>query len=138
MGILNDIAKRDLRGDVRLEDRCDIYFQNKTGDVKVLKRGTYHEIHYVIMTSGDYPFIDIMIPTGKKDDYRGLALWDPVNTLRRYIQVENDIDGCNNLRIVYNTWKDYVVGYNSTGKMHTLESLVEDAEMYIQQILKKI
>jgi len=141
MGILNDIVKRDLNGGVKKEDEFEVYFPNNNHGkcMRLLKREEYHGVNYTIMTSGDYPFIDITVMGGNvgTDNYVEMNIRDRMGRIRTvHVKRIEEFGGYDNWKIVYNSYWDYIPRVVN-GQVHTVESLTEDAESYIDQILQK-
>mgnify|MGYP006978498006 FL=1 len=107
--------------------------------MRLLKREEYHGVNYTIMTSGDYPFIDITVMGGNvgTDNYVEMNIRDRMGRIRTvHVKRIEEFGGYDNWKIVYNSYWDYIPRVVN-GQVHTVESLTEDAESYIDQILQK-
>lgn len=143
MGILNDMARRDLSGrkNVETQRRLDLETVYERGITnKILKIGWYKDIGYVIKTNGSFPCILITVPvimwTGIVGDILILDRygWSRYCFVRRNLMNDSMVDSII-AGIYYREDIDYTPEKNGAGIVHGVSDLVEDARHYIDCII---
>lgn len=150
MGILGNIAKRDIRGDTRKEDSALLYFnpEDTMGMATIVEYGEYRGIKWNLGTCGEYPYVSILHQTvpstfagmdfvrlpdrnGKELKVNRICVTHPgINGTWTGGQMET--------RFIYSYCNkgDYKFsGYG--GHKYTVRELKEDIESFIDSIIEK-
>lgn len=139
MGILNDMATRDIAGTQSRETLSSSLYElyPGCGNGRIVKIGEYRSMSYNIITRGTYPCVDIMFgPARMKCGDMVIGDRDGNDRIVSISKI-SPLAGLFLARISYNGPEDYIRDSYESGKVHTLKSITDDTEWFIDRMLEK-
>ena len=138
MGILNDMAIRDIAGTQSREALSSSLYELYPGDgnVRLVKTGKYRSMNYNIITRGTYPYADITFGPARMEC--GEIVMRDRNMHDRFVSISKiyPLGGLFLVRISYNGPEDYIRDFYESGRVHTLKSITDDVEWFIDRMLE--